>query len=211
MSLWLTAPRPWRAAGSRAAASRSRPALLWLDGLERYLEFLGGNTLDEIAEEDPRLTVVATIRKKEYEEALEGTDEASRAARYLLGAAQGFSLPDKLNAQERGDAERLYPGIDFTQPVGVALGPDWSSGFPPQAEGQGASATRPWVRGTDGQLAVFSALAAACCVLAIVAFALAGKFKKPKAPTIGKQLAEIKTKQTTVPRVGCGTLTSLDA
>jgi len=174
---------------------RSGRALLWLDGLDRYLGVLSGNALDQIANEDPALTLVATIRETDYKEALGRTDEASQVARYLLRAGRGFRLPSTLQAEELAEAEALYPDADFSKPIGEALGPEWTAGFLPNSESDDGATARRWARGRDWQFTLCLFLATVCAGT-VGLLALVGEFQKDKPPSVSKQLAGIKSKMT---------------
>jgi hypothetical protein len=99
-------------------ARGSSPIFLWLDGLERYLAAISGDVLDEVAEADPPITLVATLRDQEYMQAIKGSDERTRGARDLVDRAWGFELPARLRGNEIASARTLYPDVDFDRPVG---------------------------------------------------------------------------------------------
>jgi hypothetical protein len=77
--------------------------VLWLDGLDRFVEGLDLDRLERFLHRSPerQVRVAATIRSDRLEELLAGEDERSRAARRLLARAQGVALADTLSRPER--------------------------------------------------------------------------------------------------------------
>jgi hypothetical protein len=73
--------------------SRSSSAVIWLDGLPRFLEALDANALDALRSGDIPLTIVATIREDEYDALLAGTGAEAEAAKAVVATAQAFELP----------------------------------------------------------------------------------------------------------------------
>jgi hypothetical protein len=92
--------------------SRESRAVLWLDGLVRYLEALDDEVLDKIRDGSIPVTVLATIREDEYDVVLGGTGSEAEAAKAVVGAAQAFALPaDGLGARlsSTGKEEQAPP------------------------------------------------------------------------------------------------------
>ncbi len=73
--------------------SRSSRAVLWLDGLARYLEALDANGLEALQGGAVPLTVIATIRDDEYDALLTGSGAEAEAAKAVVATAQAFELP----------------------------------------------------------------------------------------------------------------------
>ncbi|HMC06647.1 MAG TPA: hypothetical protein VKG89_04540 [Solirubrobacterales bacterium] len=105
---------------------RSSKAVLWLDGLERYLDALDANALDAIRAGRIPVTVIATIREDEYDAALEGSGADAEAGKAVASAAQAFHLPAV------GLAERLASsGKDERTPVAHRVERPTTEGDPP--------------------------------------------------------------------------------
>lgn len=105
-------------------------AVLWLDGLERFLESLAPEALEGLRSES---MVVATIADDAYAAALEAGNEAAYSARRVWNRANRFSLCDVLSEDERDRAAQLYPGVDFHQPFTESLPASGASAPPSQA------------------------------------------------------------------------------
>jgi hypothetical protein len=177
---------------------RREPSVLWLDGLERFLEVLTGDALDRLASMDPPMTVVGTIREGQYREALSGYDAVTYASRRLLCAARGFYLSDKLSQAQLSRARELYPAADFSKPVGEALGAKWSQGhapLPTHEERDGALL----VAGRFGLLRDLKLFIPAVLALislgTLAALAAAGPFLKER-PNIDREVQLVKSQGT---------------
>jgi hypothetical protein len=100
--------------------SRESRAVLWLDGLTRYLEALDDEVLDKIRDGNIPVTVLATIREDEYDVVLGGTGSEAEAAKAVVGAAQAFALPaDGLGARlsSTGKEEQAPPPEPAERPA----------------------------------------------------------------------------------------------
>jgi hypothetical protein len=126
---WLIVPCD--AAGLRAVADAYPPpgaeleeeTVLWLDGLERYVEALDAGLLDRILTYTPPPAVVATMRSDDYDELLAGTSEAAQA---LATRAHVFELDDDGTGRERSASGRGEPlALD---PLGPSDAPRDASG-----------------------------------------------------------------------------------
>jgi hypothetical protein len=97
--------------------SGSARAVLWLDGLTRYLKEIDANMLDHLRTSTIPVTVVATIREEEYDAALEGSGAETEAAKAIVGAGRGFRLPaDGLGAGLASDGREVEPPAETTGP-----------------------------------------------------------------------------------------------
>lgn len=75
--------------------SRSSRAVLWLDGLNRFLEEIDGDLLDEVRGNWMPVTIVGTIREAEYESALQGSGAEAEGAKVVAAEAEEFALPER--------------------------------------------------------------------------------------------------------------------
>jgi hypothetical protein len=99
----------------------NRHVLVWLDGLDRYVDALDAECLAAVCGVAGRVTVLATIRGELWREWLQATGAAGEAARALTADARVFEVPALLSTSEEEDARRLYPGTDFSGGAGMAL------------------------------------------------------------------------------------------
>jgi hypothetical protein len=159
---WLIVPRD--AAGLRAVADAYPPpgaeleedTLLWLDGLDRYVEALDAGVLDRILTYDPPPAVVATMRSAEYDELIAGTGEVARA---IAARAHVLELPDDGTGRERAASGRGEP---------VALAPLKPSDAPRDASGNAGD-----------RLVLATGAVAVAGLVATVAVSLGGGFSEP--------------------------------
>ena len=159
---WLIVPRD--AAGLRAVADAYPPpgavlehdTLLWLDGLERYIEALDAGVLDRILTYTPPPAVVATMRSDDYDELLAGTAETTRE---VAARASVFELDDDGAGRERAASGRGEP---------AALDPLGPSDAPRDASGNARD-----------RLVLATGAVAAAGLVATVAVSLGGGFSEP--------------------------------
>jgi len=101
--------------------NRSRPSVLWLDDLDRYVEDPGmSRTLfDGLGKYESHVVVLATITWSAYERLRSGEGEIGRSAREVLDVFETeISLPSELSPAEREEAQRLYPSQHFVAGIG---------------------------------------------------------------------------------------------
>ena len=99
---------------------RGSHAVLWLDGLTRYLEAFDANALEVLRAGKIPLTVVATIREDEYDAVLSGSGPEAEAGKAVVAAAQAFELPaDGLGARlaSSGKEEKAPAEADAERPA----------------------------------------------------------------------------------------------
>jgi hypothetical protein len=176
---------------SESAAERVR-AVLWLDGLERFLDAVDGELLDD--HPWPEGTVVATIRMSDYDEVLSASGRRGEAAKAIAARARAFELPRRLDpADELPLAERLYPGRDFRAGLGAALAATGKEPQPPPAR---PAPEPPATTAGDGRLAAlrdgFFAVPAALAIAALAGVGLVWATAGFSVPSIGEQVEEIK-------------------
>jgi hypothetical protein len=108
-----------------------RHVLVWLDGLDRFIESLDSESLVALTRVGQHVTVVATIRGEHWDEWLEATGAGGEAARAFAREARVFELRAGLTRDELAHAQQLYPRTDFTDGVGVALASRGRDSAPP--------------------------------------------------------------------------------
>lgn len=86
-------------------------AVLWLDGLDRYLPDLQVDAID--AAHHLGIPVVATIRTQTLRDLLSASTEEGRAARRLIARAAVVEVPAQLTDAERTAAALTYPSRPF--------------------------------------------------------------------------------------------------
>lgn len=129
-------PRTPAAVGELAALDPpldigDRPVLVWLDGLDRYAEAIDAESLRALNELGAHVTIVATLRRELWEEWLMAEGANGQVARALTARASIFELAEALSQTERGEAERLYPGVDVSAGIGRAIASRGKEGVPP--------------------------------------------------------------------------------
>ena len=166
---WLIVPRD--ADGLRAVASVYPPpgavlkedSVIWLDGLERYVEALDAGVLDRILRYTPPPAIVATMRSAGYDELLAAAGEAGEAARAVAARAHVFELDDDGTGRERASSGRDGPAPPAVLPDSTA---------PPDAFGN-----------VRDRLFAGAAATALALLAATVAVSLAGGFSEPSLST----------------------------
>jgi hypothetical protein len=170
---------------------RDDEAVLWLDGLERFLDALDGAALDQLTQQGMR--AVATVREDTWERFLTGDGQNAEATRALAARARVYQLPAKLKSGEHAVASQLYPGRDLTAGIGVALattGRDSEAPPPrPHAHVEQQRATRGRGALRDVLLVGPGGLGGAALIV-IAILALVGEFEQPKPATIADQAQE---------------------
>jgi hypothetical protein len=175
--------------------------VLWLDGLERYLEALDGETLDALARAG--VPLVATVRDETWEKLLGGEGREAEAAKALAGRALAFELPATLSPDEAERAEKSYPDEDLRHGIGPALATSGREALrPPDREEPPSSDGGPGVPGPARSDPLVLVPAALCVValLTIGLLALVGRFEKAKPPTIAEQAQDARRQGSAGPR-----------
>jgi hypothetical protein len=88
---------------------RTSRAVLWLDGLDRFLEEIDPNVLEDLLTTPIPVTIVATIREDDYEAALAGSGAEAEGAKAVAAAAREFRIADDgtaARAARRGAASQ---------------------------------------------------------------------------------------------------------
>jgi non-ribosomal peptide synthetase-like protein len=119
--------------GARAAAELLRdpppatgapPAVLWLDGLDRFLGDASGfdrELLGWLQRPDHGLVVVATIDARRRDDLRRIRGGIGWAARRVVELATEVPVPARLSPAERAEAQRHYPEVDLARGIGEAL------------------------------------------------------------------------------------------
>src|SRR5215211_2056700 len=99
---------------------RSRPTVLWLDDLERYLQGAGvSRTLfEDLGKHESRVVVLATITLTAHDKLHTGEGEIGRSVREILDLFEEINLPNDNSPSEREEARRLYPSQHFAAGIG---------------------------------------------------------------------------------------------
>jgi len=140
------------------------------------------------------VTVVATVRKDDWDAWLNASGAKAPAARAVAERARVFELPAALSRDELAKAAALYPGREFGPGIGATLASDGREQLPPspppELEGGMGEPTSdtPWFR--DPPLIVPLVATA----LALVACAIVVATKGWRTPSIQDQLTSIKHK-----------------
>jgi CshA-type fibril repeat protein len=188
----------------------SEHVVLWLDSLERFAKVIDAKTLDSLAatrdptsagEESaypgPPITVVATIREDTWDRLMKADGQDGEFAKAVAARARVFKVPAVLDpGREKAAAQRLYPRANLDQGIGAALA---ASGKEEELR-----ATTPLRRSdpepeasTQSPADAWLLLPAAACVLAALwvgaSAAVNGGISKARQPTIGEQVAEIRS------------------
>ena len=95
--------------------------LVWLDGLDRFAEILDVEALDAMLGLAPAVTVIATIRRADWDAWLVAGGPTSEAARAVVSRARVFDVPTALDADEIAALRAAYPAADPAVPVGASL------------------------------------------------------------------------------------------
>jgi tetratricopeptide (TPR) repeat protein len=110
----------------------ARKVILWLDDLQ---DFVSAGSIDEslwtaLTSHEPRISVVATIRDTAHDLILGGataseqfavSESSRKQALDLIARATEVVLPSILGPTELEEAERRYPGEDFSVGLGAQL------------------------------------------------------------------------------------------
>lgn len=176
---WLIVPRD--ADGLRAVAGVDPPpggvleedSVLWLDGLERYVEALDAGVLDRILGQHPPPAVVATMRSADYDELLAAAGEKGEAARAVAARAHAFELDDDGTGRERASTGRDAPATPPAPPPSTA---------PPDATGN-----------EHDRLFLGTAAVAVTGLAATIVVSLGGGFSEP---TLAARLDAIRSDAT---------------
>ena len=173
----------------------------------------------ERADAWPAITVVATIREATWDRLLGADGEDGEFAKAVAARAQAFELQAALRRTEKKSAKRLYPGAELSGGIGAALAASGKDEEPPviaparsreadaQASDQGGPEQVPSQSLGDRLAALprrlqesgdpWLLLPAAACLFALLWFGLStavnGGIEKPRQPTIGEQVAEIRS------------------
>ena len=182
--------------------------LLWLDGLERYLDTLSLDRLRTfVAGEDrptatdrmraaaarltrgaaapartPSVALVATIRDDELEKLLAGSSVEGLVLRQLLGRGAGVPLAGQLSPSELRAFETQHGAPAPVPAVGAAFSTIWEGGWTGEPDATPAAAERSAGFDTVGWLLVAATLG--CC--AVLLF-LGGYYGWRIAPSLATQ------------------------
>jgi Flp pilus assembly protein TadD len=132
----LARPAGWRLTATGGSV------VVWLDRLDRHLGRPGGldtGLLDELAERDPPVVVLATVSSAFRERLLASRGGLGQAGRLVLRQATTVRLEFTLSEAERARAERLYPGRRLEDGIGLRLG----GGIEPRGRFEAARAGSP--------------------------------------------------------------------
>jgi hypothetical protein len=102
-------------------------AVLWLDGLERFLEGLRINALDTLVAPNARLQVLATINEDVGRSLLKGNDQTASTLRRFVARARLIELQATLSESELARAGNIpeYGEYDLTDGFAVAFAMAW--------------------------------------------------------------------------------------
>lgn len=169
----------------------SQHLLVWLDGLDRYADVLDTECLDTLDALAPRVTVVATIRRGDWDAWLRASGAPAEAARAVVAQARVFELPTLLVGGELAAARKLYPDADLAGGIGAAVASGGRDGAVPEPRpaepgGEDEPDSTPTAR-RDLQLVLPAAATLAAVVGVFAVWALTGW----KTPSIGDQLRAI--------------------
>jgi hypothetical protein len=114
------------------------PAVIWLDGLDRFLPALDVDLMDALGG-DRGLAIVATIREEDYARVLEAGGQLGETGRRVLTRARGIRVPDNLSERERADAAAALPDFAGDGPLGTDVTKTWQDGHIPVEEPRGKS------------------------------------------------------------------------
>ena len=164
--------------------------VLWLDGVERFVDAVNGEMLDELRRN--RVAVVATVRTGTWDKLLATDGQKSEAARALAARARVFVLPARLSGPEARRAAPLYRGWRLDNGLGRAVATVGHEGAdppppppPPVADAPEVSAASSALR--DPWITVPAAVCGAALAI-IAALALVGEFEEPATPTLAQQI-----------------------
>jgi hypothetical protein len=167
-------------------------ALVWLDGIDRYIEAIDATTLGMLQEIAAKVTVLVTARRADWNALLEATSPGQKPARAVLAQARVFELPGQLDGSELAESERLYPGMDISAGIGVTIATTGRETSPP--------ARRPDEHGLEGEpdpngparKDPLLILPAAATLAAVIGFVAVWQVSGFSTPSISDQLAAIK-------------------
>ncbi|MGH2707937.1 MAG: tetratricopeptide repeat protein, partial [Actinomycetota bacterium] len=108
------------------------PVVLWLEDLHFYLRAraLDTQVLKAWRDERPRVLVLATVTESDYGELIAGapggegsdaTGSLAKEIRAVLDEATKIPMQTLASTAELASAQELYPGVDFSVGIGVAL------------------------------------------------------------------------------------------
>ncbi|MGH2769475.1 MAG: hypothetical protein ACRDJF_03005, partial [Actinomycetota bacterium] len=111
---------------------RQEPVVLWLEDLHFYLRAraLDTQVLKAWRDERPRVLVLATVTESDYGELIAGapggegsdaTGSLAKEIRAVLDEAKIIQMEMLASQTELASAQALYPGVDFSVGIGVAL------------------------------------------------------------------------------------------
>lgn len=172
-------------------------AVLWLDGLERFVEVLGDGKLEALAAAAVPVTIIATIRTDDYDALLSASGEIAEAAKEVAGRARAFELPAQLTRGELEQAGRAYEGEELREGLGLRLSATGKEERPPVIRAQRSppvsttGSDRPsFLR--DGLVAVPAAGSVGALLAVAVVALTVGVSKPPPPPSIGAQVEQVK-------------------
>jgi eukaryotic-like serine/threonine-protein kinase len=107
----LFTPSPGDLADDVDRMRASRRALLWLDDLERFLDVLSPNVIDELLADGHRV-IVATMRLQEFDLLSTESDRTlAESRRRILASAEHIRVERRFSAAELARADRRHPAI----------------------------------------------------------------------------------------------------
>jgi hypothetical protein len=106
----------------------ARGAVLWLDGLERFLKDMRINALETLTGPGARLQVLATIDEAEMDRLLAAGGEEAHTLRRFIARSASFQLPAPLTHDELARAQAVadYAGLDFSNGFASAFAGEWA-------------------------------------------------------------------------------------
>ena len=193
-SAFVLAPRTPRALRKLLALNLQLEAdhiVVWLDGLDRYANVVDVTALAGLLMLGKHVTLLATIRRSDWDAWLDANGAAGRAARAVAGQARVFEIASELNDIERAEAREAYPHLDMSAGIGAAIASRGREQSPPartrpEAESEPERNVTPQPTRDPWFLLPAAATCAALVVLAAV-WASSGF----STPSIGKQLDDV--------------------
>lgn len=170
--------------------SESRRVVLWLDGLERFVDSIDGAVLDEFQAMECGVTAIATVRTNEWEELLRASGQNGEAAKAIAARARAFAIEPHLEPGEREVARRLFPGADLEQGIGLGVAASGKDSAEPVMP---ASPSGPDEDGAPGP-ALLAPSFLVSVLLALIVFGAIPVLgaSKPAPPTLSDRIAAIK-------------------
>lgn len=170
----------------------SEHALVWLDGIDRYIEAIDASTVGLLQGIATKVTVIITARRDDWDALLEASSADQKSARAILAQARVFELECQLDEPELAECERLYPGMDVSAGIGAAIASTGRESDVParqQDESGGEGEPDPNRSALRDPLLILPGLATLAAVIGFFAVWQVSGFSTP---SISDQLAAIK-------------------